>query len=348
MADLDRIPRFPASRRETASFVLAARAAFALLGRPFAYDYLMGLSGAAFLFAAHPARSCVREWIGPLEDLYAEFLGESLGFQLIPAGWEPEGRGEAVEAPVVLRQSLQEGYPTLALGRWEGIGGGSGSRRGGAPEELSSRDRWGAVTFSGRADAAWGGLPGVAGESRRGHLAGVPRRLWLIRPVEEERSSSSIVSGSVGHGIDLLRGRVIVEPDAGRGPRWVTGMEAYDRLGERLAMGAPCSSSCAGGGWPCLAMLLGALRDSRMAAVGYLQNFVAEEREDLDGTVLGITDLYREVARLLEPYSRPEVLEAMGSVEAGREDLQDAVGALRRVDEEAASLLESVRDGLAA
>ena len=80
----------------------------------------------------------------------------------------------------------------------------------------------------------------------------------------------------------------------------------------------------------------------------YLQNFVAEEREDLDGTVLGITDLYREVARLLEPYSRPEVLEAMGSVEAGREDLQDAVGALRRVDEEVASLLENVRDGLAA
>jgi len=345
MTDLAPIPSFPASRRETCSFVLSVRTAFAILGRPFAYDYLMGLSGAAFLFAAHSSLACVRAWIGPIEDLYAEFLGHSLGFQMVPAAWDPEEAGEATGAPAVLRQSLEEGFPSLALGGWPEAHGSGGTDAG--REATARGETWGTVTFEGSHDAGIGGVPGRVGASSPVALRGVPRRVWLVRPGDERGSVDAIVLRSLDHAIDLLRGSALVEADAGKGPRWVTGAPAYERLGERLSMGTPCSSACPGGGWACLAAVFGALRDARQAAIGYLQNFVAEDREDLDATVLEITDLYRDAVKILGAYASPDVLEAMSRVEAGREDVGDAVDTLQRVDAEVAELLVVVREGLA-
>ena len=74
--------RLEGNEHEVDSLVACVQAAMAYWGHPVSYDYVAGLSGAAFSPALNRNRPCAAWWVECAGDARIEFVGNTLGFEI--------------------------------------------------------------------------------------------------------------------------------------------------------------------------------------------------------------------------------------------------------------------------
>ena len=121
------------------TLVLALQTALKFLGQAFDYDYLMGLSGAGYLFYANPEQPAVIEWCEAMRERWLHIISDAVGIELRLAEGDrtlfdsdPEKHFYAQFGKAVT-DSLDSRRPCLAYScfegpQWDIISGFSGGR----------------------------------------------------------------------------------------------------------------------------------------------------------------------------------------------------------------------------
>ncbi|MBN1592839.1 MAG: hypothetical protein JW941_06270 [Candidatus Coatesbacteria bacterium] len=121
---LDNLPMIAADRGKC-SLILALQAALRYLGHVHDYDYLMGLSGAGFIFYADPRKPNVAEWADMMRDHWLDAISDATGrtISALAADGDHFERdpGDHFRARFAesIRGNLESGLPSLAYGCFE-------------------------------------------------------------------------------------------------------------------------------------------------------------------------------------------------------------------------------------
>lgn len=137
-AILKDVPMMPVDRGRC-TLVLALQTALKFLGQTFDYDYLMGLSGAGYLFYANPEQPAVVEWCEAMRERWLHIISDAVGIELRLAegdktlfDTDPEKHFYTRFGKEVV-ESLDSRRPCLAYScfegpQWDIISGFSGGR----------------------------------------------------------------------------------------------------------------------------------------------------------------------------------------------------------------------------
>jgi len=264
--------RLQGDEHEVDSLAACIQAAMAYWGHTFSYEYVAGLSGAAFSPALSGHRTCAGWWMEPASDARIAFTGSALGFEIERA---PAGNADTDRAVASFARHAADAL-----------------ERGGVVV-CSAGPRWGVAT-------AWSDdLSRVSCATPRGSEEGSGAMPWapmyILQPCERSLSRGEALREAIRFGAEVAAGTY--EPE---GLRY--GGRLYDAWLARLNKEHFCPE-CGQNGWKCAERTASRARGTQLATVGFLKRARAFLPDvNGGGRVEKIAASYAAMATKLAPY----------------------------------------------